>query len=115
MSQLWSPPCTLRCGVSRESASGDPAGRASRTAAARQYGARECAGHDFAPPPRRDVRQWSVVTAVPAEGLRYEGRSACGCDKDPKYRPRTRAELPTSPLDSRQSGTLDVLRQSFIP
>jgi hypothetical protein len=52
-----------------------------------------CAGHDFAPPPRRDVRGWSVVAAVLGEGLRYEGRSACGCGKEPKYRPRTRAEL----------------------
>ncbi|MFG2589927.1 hypothetical protein OG379_32795 [Streptomyces sp. NBC_01166] len=52
-----------------------------------------CAGHDFAPPPRRDVRGWSVVAAVLGEGLRYEGRSACGCDREPRYRPRTRAEL----------------------
>ncbi|MGW1530955.1 hypothetical protein [Streptomyces aureus] len=52
-----------------------------------------CAGHDFAPPPRRDVRSWSVVAVVLGEGLRYEGLSACGCDKEPKYRPRTRAEL----------------------
>ncbi len=52
-----------------------------------------CAGHDFAPPPRRDVRRWSVVAAVLREGLRYEGRSVCGCDKEPKYRPQTRAEL----------------------
>jgi hypothetical protein len=52
-----------------------------------------CAGHDFAPPPRRDVRGWSVVAAVLAEGLRYEGLSPCGCDKSPKYRPRTRAQL----------------------
>lgn len=52
-----------------------------------------CAGHDFAPPPRRDVRRWSVVAAVLGEGLRYEGRSACGCGKEPSYRPRTRADL----------------------
>jgi DNA-directed RNA polymerase subunit RPC12/RpoP len=52
-----------------------------------------CAGHDFAPPPRRDVRGWSVVAAVLGEGLRYEGRTACGCGKEPRYRPRTRAEL----------------------
>ncbi|MFJ3660746.1 hypothetical protein ACIPPM_09770 [Streptomyces sp. NPDC090119] len=52
-----------------------------------------CAGYDFAPPPRRDVRAWSVVAAVLGEGLRYEGRDACGCGKEPKYRPRTRAEL----------------------
>ncbi|MEU9114374.1 hypothetical protein AB0D04_21940 [Streptomyces sp. NPDC048483] len=52
-----------------------------------------CAGRDFAPPPRRDTRAWSVVAAVLGEGLRYEGRSVCGCVKEPKYRPRTRAEL----------------------
>lgn len=52
-----------------------------------------CAGHDFAPPPRRDVRGWTVVAAVLAEGLRYEGREPCGCGKEPKFRPRTRAQL----------------------
>lgn len=52
-----------------------------------------CAGRDFAAPPRSDVRRWSVVAAVLGEGLRYEGRSVCGCGKEPKYRPRTRAEL----------------------
>ncbi|GGW58080.1 hypothetical protein GCM10010503_38880 [Streptomyces lucensis JCM 4490] len=34
-----------------------------------------------------------MVAAVLGEGLRYEGRSVCGCGKEPKYRPRTRAEL----------------------
>jgi hypothetical protein len=52
-----------------------------------------CAGHDFAPPPRRDVRAWSAVAAVLGAGLRYEGRPVCGCGKEPKYRPRTRAEV----------------------
>lgn len=33
-----------------------------------------------------------MVAAVLGEGLRYEGRSVCGCGKEPKYRPRTRAE-----------------------
>lgn len=55
----------------------------------------QCAGHDFAPPPRRDAGAWSAVAAVLAEGLRYEGREACGCGKEPKYRPGTRAELRT--------------------
>ncbi|MFF0740045.1 hypothetical protein ACFYVL_06550 [Streptomyces sp. NPDC004111] len=85
------------------------------------------AGHDFAPPRRRDVRAWSVVAAVLAAGLRYEGRSACGCDKEPRSRPRTRRELrvrrtaaarqgiplaealarpdPWSPADDAQDGT----------
>lgn len=52
-----------------------------------------CAGHDFAPPRRRDVRGWAVAAAVLAEGLPYEGRTACGCAREPRYRPRTRAEL----------------------
>ncbi|UUU24663.1 hypothetical protein [Streptomyces sp. DSM 40750] len=52
-----------------------------------------CAGRDFAAPPRRDVRAWSVVAAVLGEGLRYEGLTGCGCGKEPKFRPRTRAEL----------------------
>ncbi|KAB2976879.1 hypothetical protein F8R89_35645 [Streptomyces sp. SS1-1] len=52
-----------------------------------------CAGHDFAPPRRRDVHGWSVVAAVLGAGLRYEGRSVCGCGREPTYRPRTRAEL----------------------
>ncbi|MGV9318756.1 hypothetical protein [Streptomyces sp. NPDC003660] len=52
-----------------------------------------CAGRDFAPPRRRDVAGWSVVAAVLGEGLRFDGRSGCGCAKEPKYRPRTRAEL----------------------
>ncbi|MEU6444458.1 hypothetical protein [Streptomyces sp. NPDC047046] len=51
------------------------------------------AGHDFAPPPRRDRRAWSVVSVVLAAGLSYEGRDGCGCGREPKYRPRTRAAL----------------------
>ncbi|MEU5540600.1 hypothetical protein [Streptomyces sp. NPDC020362] len=34
-----------------------------------------------------------MVAAVLGEGLRYEGLTACGCGKEPKYRPRTRADL----------------------
>ncbi|ONM48060.1 hypothetical protein B0T44_10275 [Nocardia donostiensis] len=52
-----------------------------------------CAGHDFAAPPHRDTRAWSVVAAVVGTGLRYEGFEPCGCGREPKYRPRTRAEL----------------------
>lgn len=52
-----------------------------------------CAGHDFAAPRRRDTKAWTVVAAVLAAGLRYEGREPCGCGKDPKFRPRTRAQL----------------------
>lgn len=48
-----------------------------------------CAGHDFAPPRRRDTKAWTVVAAVLNAGLRYEGRELCGCGKEPKFRPRT--------------------------
>ncbi|MFD5328008.1 hypothetical protein [Streptomyces sp. NPDC127092] len=63
-----------------------------------------CAGHDFAPPPRRDVRAWSVVAAVLAAGLRYEGRSSCGCTREPRYRPRTRAALRARLLAAARTG-----------
>ncbi|MEV4927486.1 hypothetical protein [Streptomyces roseoverticillatus] len=52
-----------------------------------------CAGRDFAAPRRHDKKAWSVVAAVLGEGLRYEGREPCGCGKEPKFRPRTRAQL----------------------
>jgi hypothetical protein len=45
-------------------------------------------GRDFAAPRRRDKAGWRAVEAVLAAGLRYEGRSACGCSREPKYRPR---------------------------
>ncbi|WP_237532465.1 hypothetical protein [Streptomyces sp. SID8352] len=32
------------------------------------------------------------MAAVPGEGLRHEGLSACARGKEPRYRPRTRAE-----------------------
>jgi hypothetical protein len=54
-----------------------------------------CAGHDFAAPKRHDTRAWSVVAAVLAAGLRYEGYEPCGCGREPEFRPRTRAELRT--------------------
>lgn len=63
-----------------------------------------CAGHDFAPPPRRDARAWSVVAAVLAEGLRYEGRSPCGCTREPEPRPRTRAELRADRIAAERAG-----------
>ncbi|MFB7401309.1 hypothetical protein ACF1BR_23390 [Streptomyces rubiginosohelvolus] len=52
-----------------------------------------CAGHDFAPPPRRDADAWSAVAAVLGAGLRYEGLEPCGCGKRPRFRPRTGAEV----------------------
>lgn len=51
------------------------------------------AGHDFAAPRQHDSAGWSVVAAVLAAGLRYEGYEPCGCSREPKFRPRTRAEV----------------------
>ncbi|MFF5080282.1 hypothetical protein ACFY36_24795 [Actinoplanes sp. NPDC000266] len=51
------------------------------------------AGHDFAAPRRRDSSGWAAVAAVLGAGLRYEGFETCGCGRDPKFRPRTRAEV----------------------
>ncbi|WP_212735488.1 hypothetical protein [Herbidospora galbida] len=51
------------------------------------------AGHDFAAPRRRRSGEWAAVAAVLAAGLRYEGFETCGCGRDPKPRPRTRAQL----------------------
>lgn len=51
------------------------------------------AGRDFAAPRRRDAKAWSVVAAVLAAGLAYEGFEPCGCGRKPAYRPRTRAQL----------------------
>ena len=51
------------------------------------------AGHDFAAPPRRDADGWAAVAAVLAAGLRYEGFVTCGCTHDPKFRPRTGAQV----------------------
>ncbi|MFG2333046.1 hypothetical protein ACGFMM_25960 [Streptomyces sp. NPDC048604] len=63
-----------------------------------------CAGHDFAAPPRRDARAWSVVAAVLAEGLRYEGRSTCGCTREPRPRPRTPAQLRSARTAAERAG-----------
>ncbi|MGW5779901.1 hypothetical protein [Streptomyces sp. NPDC003863] len=52
-----------------------------------------CAGHDFAAPRRSNRKAWSVVAVVLNAGLRYEGFESCGCGRDPKFRPRTRAQL----------------------
>ncbi|MEU3795655.1 hypothetical protein [Streptomyces fructofermentans] len=64
-----------------------------------------CAGHDFAAPRRRDTRAWSAVAAVLGAGLRYEGREACGCGKEPKFRPRTRAQLRARRIAASRTGT----------
>ncbi len=51
------------------------------------------AGHDFAAPKRRDTSGWAAVAAVLAAGLRYEGFATCGCGREPKFRPRTSAQV----------------------
>ncbi|WP_130511813.1 hypothetical protein [Krasilnikovia cinnamomea] len=51
------------------------------------------AGHDFAAPRRRNASGWVAVAAVLAVGLRYEGFETCGCSRQPKFRPRTRAQV----------------------
>ncbi len=51
------------------------------------------AGHDFAAPRRHDDRRWAAVAAVLEAGLTYEGFEPCGCGREPKYRPRTAAQV----------------------
>ncbi|BCJ47741.1 hypothetical protein GCM10010168_21000 [Actinoplanes ianthinogenes] len=51
------------------------------------------AGPDFAAPRRRNASGWAAVAAVLAEGLLYDGFEPCGCGHDPKFRPRTRAQV----------------------
>jgi hypothetical protein len=51
------------------------------------------AGHDFAAPRRRNTSGWAAVAAVLAAGLRYEGFQMCGCGREPKFRPRTSAQV----------------------
>jgi hypothetical protein len=51
------------------------------------------AGHDFAAPRRHDKSGWAAVAAVLEAGLRYEGFQTCGCSRDPKFRPRTSAQV----------------------
>lgn len=51
------------------------------------------AGRDFAAPRRKDEAGWRAVEAVLAAGLRYEGRSVCGCNREPKYRPRKASQV----------------------
>ncbi|MFB7591973.1 hypothetical protein [Streptomyces sp. NPDC056169] len=64
-----------------------------------------CAGRDFAAPRRRDLKAWTAVAAVLNAGLRYEGREPCGCGKEPKFRPRTRAQLRARHIEAARTGT----------
>lgn len=54
---------------------------------------------------RRDSKAWTVVAAVLNAGLRYEGREPCGCGKEPKFRPRTRAQLRARRIAAARTGT----------
>lgn len=51
------------------------------------------AGHDFAAPRKTNDSGWAAVAAVLGAGLRYEGFQFCGCGREPKYRPRTKAQV----------------------
>lgn len=51
------------------------------------------AGHDFAAPRKTDDRRWAAVAAVLDAGLRYDGFEPCGCSREPKYRPRSSAQV----------------------
>ncbi|MEX0171408.1 hypothetical protein [Streptomyces sp. LMG1-1-1.1] len=63
-----------------------------------------CAGHDFAAPRRSNRKAWSVVAAVLGAGLRYEGFESCGCGREPKFRPRTRAQLRARRIAAARTG-----------
>lgn len=52
-----------------------------------------CAGHDFAAPRKTNDSGWAAVAAVLATGMRYDGFEFCGCGREPKYRPRSSAEV----------------------
>ncbi|MGW5103829.1 hypothetical protein [Streptomyces sp. NPDC004100] len=64
-----------------------------------------CAGHDFAAPRRSNRKAWSVVAVVLNAGLRYEGFEPCGCGRDPKFRPRTRAQVRVRRVVAARTGT----------
>ncbi|WP_207820939.1 hypothetical protein [Streptomyces sp. VRA16 Mangrove soil] len=64
-----------------------------------------CAGHDFAAPRRRDTKAWTVVAVVLNAGLRYEGLEPCGCGKEAKFRPRTRAQVRARRIAAARFGT----------
>lgn len=66
------------------------------------------AGHDFAAPRRTDDRRWAAVEAVLTAGLRYEGFATCGCLHDPKYRPRTSADVRARRRAAARTGLSDA-------
>ncbi len=46
-----------------------------------------------------------MVAAVLGAGLRYEGFETCGCGREPKFRPRTRAQLRARRIVAARTGT----------
>ncbi|MEV0292087.1 hypothetical protein [Nocardia sp. NPDC050710] len=62
------------------------------------------AGHDFAAPRRRDDSGWSAVAAVFDAGLTYHGFEPCGCGREPKFRPRTAAQVRARRRSAARSG-----------
>ncbi|MFH8717664.1 hypothetical protein [Streptomyces zaomyceticus] len=64
-----------------------------------------CAGHDFAAPRRTNRKAWSVVAVVLGARLRYESFEPCGCGRNPKFRPRTRAQLRARRRVATRTGT----------
>ncbi len=73
-----------------------------------------CAGYDFAAPRRSDWKAWSVVAVVLEAGLRYDGFERCGCGRDPKFRPRTRAQVRARRAVAARTGTplVELLSQA---
>ena len=67
------------------------------------------AGHDFAPPRRSDKSGWVVVAAVLGAGLRYEGFETCGCGREPKFRPRTKAQLRERRVQAARAGIAEAI------
>ncbi|GGL45351.1 hypothetical protein GCM10011588_70090 [Nocardia jinanensis] len=52
-----------------------------------------CAGPNFAALTRSDKPEWPDAAAILTAGPRFHGYEPCGCGREPKYPPRTRAEL----------------------
>jgi hypothetical protein len=66
------------------------------------------AGHDFAAPRRNDKSGWAAVAAVLSAGLRYDGFETCGCSRQPKFRPRTSAQVRARRRIAAKTGTSEV-------
>jgi hypothetical protein len=66
------------------------------------------AGHDFAAPRRDDKTGWAAVAAVLSAGLRYDGFETCGCSRQPKFRPRTSAQVRARRRIAARTGTSEA-------